>query len=188
MAYAMKLSLAVGLSTTLIYQPRMKDETYRFLYKLDKPMSMKIMGIIVALFSVGGLATTPLFGIVLAISAVGLIAYQSGIEVNFKNLTYRMITAFGPQGFGSWEPLPVLKCVSIFRTTLVSTTHGRSNASVTTRDEVIQVNLATEQNKRIRLFETDNIDEAFAFAKDVSQKLNLRVWEATSPEGHWVDQ
>lgn len=150
-------------------------------------MSMKIMGIIVALFSIGGLVTTPVFGIVLALGAGGLIAYQSGIEVNFQERSYRLITAFGPQGFGSWEPLPPLKCVSVFKTQLVSSTYGRSNASVTTREEVIQVNLATEQNKRIRLLETQNMDEAFAFAKEASQKLDLKVWDATSKEGQWLD-
>jgi len=51
---------------------------------------------------------------------------------------------------------------------------------------VIQVNLATEQNQRIRLLETDNVEEAFAFAKEVSQKLNLQVWDATGKEGKWL--
>jgi hypothetical protein len=147
---------------------------------------MKIMGIIVALFSIGGLASTPVFGIVLAIGAGGLIAYQSGIEVNFKERTYRMITAFGLQGFGNWEPLPPIKCVSVFRTQLVSSTYGRSNASVTTREEVIQVNLATEQNKRIKLLETDSTEEAFAFAKEVAHKLDLNIWDATEKEGKWM--
>ncbi|MCB9187216.1 MAG: hypothetical protein H6601_10820 [Flavobacteriales bacterium] len=141
-----------------------------------------------ALFSIGGLVTTPVFGIVLAIGAGGLLMYQSGIEVNYNERTYRLITAFGPQGFGTWEPLPPINCVSVFKTQLVSSTYGRSNASVTTREEVIQVNLATEQNQRIRLFETDNIEEAFAFAKKVSEKLDLKVWDATTREGHWVER
>ncbi|MCB0755659.1 MAG: hypothetical protein H6603_03370 [Flavobacteriales bacterium] len=160
---------------------------YRFLYKRDKPMSMKIMGIIAALFSLGGLACTPLLGIALALGAAGLLIYQNGIEVNFKDRSYRLITAFGPQGFGEWEPLPPLKCVSVFKTQLVSSTYGRSNASITTRQEVIQVNLATEQNKRIRLLETENVEEAFAFAKEAAQKLNVQLWDAaTSKEGKWL--
>jgi len=164
----------------------MKNDIYQFLYKRDKPMAMKVMGVLVALFSIGGLATTPVFGVVMALAAGGLLAYQPGIEVNFAERTYRMITAFGPRGFGNWEPLPALKCVSVFKTQLVSSTYGRTNASVTTREEVIQVNLATEQNQRIRLLETDNAEQAFAFAKEVSQKLNLQVWDATGKEGKWL--
>lgn len=164
----------------------MKDDIYQFLYKRDKPMSMKLMGILAAVFGIGGIAATPLFGIIMGVGAIGLLAYQDGIEVNFKERTYRMITAFGPQGFGSWEPLPPIKCVSVFKTKLVSTTYGRSNASVTSTQEVIQVNLATERNKRIRLFETEDKEEAFRFAKEVSQKLELRIWDATDRDGKWI--
>ena len=81
---------------------QVKEDFYQFLYKRDKPMPMKIMGVIVALFSIGGIASFPFFGIIMALGAGGLIAYQSGIEVNFKDKTYRMITAMGTQGFGSW--------------------------------------------------------------------------------------
>lgn len=165
----------------------MKNDIYQYLYKRDKPRSMKIMGVIVALFSIGGLASTPALGIALAIGAGGILTYQSGIEVNFKERTFRLITAFGSQGFGNWQPLPPIKCVSVFRTQLVSKTYGRSNASVTSKEEVIQVNLATEDKKRIRLLETESIDEAFAFAKEVSQKLDLQIWDATTKQGKWID-
>lgn len=164
----------------------MKGDIYQFLYKRDKPVPLKILGVIVALFSVGGLATTPVFGIVMALGAAGLLAYQSGIEVDFKNRRYREITAFGGVGFGDWIPLPELKCVSVFKTNLVSTTYSRSNASVTTREPIIQVNLATAQNNRIRLYETENMDEAYPFAKELAGNLGLKVWDATMPQGHWI--
>lgn len=165
----------------------MKEELHRFLYKRDKPMPMKIMGVLAALFSVGGFAYSPFFGVVMALGAGGLLAYQSGIEVNFKERSYRLITAIGPKGFGSWEPLPSIKCVSVFKTELVSSTYGRSNASITTKQTVIQVNLATEQNKRIRLFETEDRAEAFVVAKEVAQQLELNIWDATEREGKWLD-
>ncbi len=165
----------------------LKKGVYQYLYKRDKPMSMKIMGIIVALFSFGCLAYNPIFGVVLVLAAGGLLSYQSGIEVNFDERKYRLITALGTQGFGEWQQLPELKCVSVFKTKLTSKTYGRSNASVTTTESVIQVNLATDQNKRIRLLETEDAEEAFAFAKEVSAKLNLRIWDASEKEGSWKD-
>jgi hypothetical protein len=166
----------------------MNEEVYQFLYRRDKPMPMKIMGVLAAVFGIGGLAVTPVFGVIMVLAAGGLLAYQSGIELNFRERKYRMITAIGPQGFGSWEPLPEIKCVSVFRTTLVSTTYGRSNASVTTKQPVIQVNLATEQNKLIRLFETEDMNEAIVFAKEVADKLDLRIWDATEKIGKWHDK
>ncbi len=165
----------------------MTNHIYQFLYKRDKPRPIKILGIIVAIFSVGGLVYSLVLGVIMALGAVGLIAYQSGIEVNFEERTYRLINAFGHQGFGSWESLPPLKCVSLFKTQLVSTTYARSSASVTTRDQVIQVNLATEQNARILLFETNNIEEAIVIAKEASHKLNLKIWDATTSDGKWMN-
>lgn len=165
----------------------MKAETYQYLYKRDKPKSLKIMGVIVALFSLGGLASTPALGLALALGAAGLITYNSGIEVNFQERRFRMITAFGNKGFGNWEQLPDLECVSVFKTKLVSKTYGRSNASITSEQEVIQVNLATDDNKRIRLLETESAAEAFAFAKEVSGQMNLRIWDATTKEPKWLN-
>jgi hypothetical protein len=151
-------------------------------------MPMKIMGVLAAVLSIGGLAYSPVFGIVMALGAGGLLAYHSGIEVNFTARTYRFITAMGTTGFGTWQPLPELRSVSLFRTTLVSSTYGRSNASITTKQQVIQVNLATAQNQRIRLFETEHMAEALAFAKHVEQQLDLPIWDATEREGKWLER
>lgn len=151
-------------------------------------MSLKILGTLSIVFCVIGLATSPVFGVSMALVAVGLLAYQNGIEVNVKERTYRMITAIGPKGLGTWQPLPAIKCVSVFKTNLANTTYSRSNRSVTTKQTVIQVNLATEQNDRIRVFETEEIEEAFVFAKELAQKLNLNVWDATEPEGKWLNR
>ena len=165
---------------------KFNQEVYQFLYKRDKPVPMKIMGLIAAIFSIGGLATAPVFGIIMAIAAGGVFMYQSGIEVNFNALSYREITAFGSHGFGEWKPLPDLKCVSVFKTNLVSRTYGRSNASFTNRNTIFQVNLATSNNRRIRLFDTENSDEAFRFAQDIAKQLNLNIWDATSQTGKWL--
>ena len=166
----------------------MKEEIHQFLYKQDKPKSFKILGVLAVIFSLGGLATSPVFGVIMALVAVGLLAYQNGVEVNVKERTYRMITAIGPKVFGQWQPLPAIKCVSVFKTNLVNSTYSRSNRSVTTKQTVIQVNLATEQNDRIRVFETEEIEEAFVFAKEFAQKLNLNVWDATEPQGKWLNK
>jgi len=160
---------------------------YRFIYKREKPTSMKLMGILAAMFSIGGLAYTPVFGVAMALAAGGLLLYQSGIEVDFSERKYRLITAFGSQGFGNWEPLPALKCVSVFKTKFSSQTYGRSNASVTTTQHVIQVNLVTAQNKRLLLFESEDKNEAFDFAKEVATSLGERIWDATGREGQWLD-
>lgn len=164
----------------------LEKNPYRFIYKREKPTSMKLMGVLAALFSLGGLAYTPVFGVAMALAAGGLLLYQSGIEVDFNEKKYRLITAFGSQGFGNWEPIPALKCVSVFKTKFSSQTYGRSSASITTTQHVIQVNLVTAQNKRFLLFESNDKNEAFDFANEVAAKLDRRVWDATDREGKWL--
>jgi hypothetical protein len=162
-----------------------KSGIYRFLYTRDKPKALKLAGVIVALFSVGGLMTTPLFGVVMAVGAVGLLTWQSGIEVNIKERKYRLINSFGPVGVGDWDKLPPLKCVSVFKTNLVSNTYSRTGMAVTNRDAVIQVNFATESNQRIRLYDTEDVEDAFEFAKDLAKEFDLKIWDATSREQKW---
>ena len=47
----------------------MNPETYRYIYTRDKPMSIKIIGVVAALFSVMGLAYSPFFGIIMGLGA-----------------------------------------------------------------------------------------------------------------------
>lgn len=163
-------------------------DIYFYRYTRDKPMAMKLGGVLAAIFGIGGLVTSPFFGVIMALGAAGLLAYQTGIEVDLVQRRYRLVTIFGPQHFGEWMALPELKCVSVFRTTIVSSTYGRSNASVTHRDKVVQVNLATVDNKRIRLLEVEEQEEAFAFARLVATRMELRIWDATGKEGRWVKE
>lgn len=158
---------------------------YRFLYTRDKPKALKLAGIIMALFSIGGLAYTPVFGVIMALGAGGLLMWQSGIEVNLEDGKYRLINSFGPVGVGDWDNLPPLKCVSVFKTNLVSNTYSRTGMAVTNRESVIQVNLATESNQRIRLYDSDEIDDAFEFAIDLSKQLDLKIWDATTRDQKW---
>lgn len=159
---------------------------HRFIYKREKPTSLKVLGIIAALFGFGGLAYTPVFGVVMLVAASGLLLYQRGIELDLGAGRYRLITAIGGQGFGNWEPLPALKCVSVFKTKFTSRTYGRSNASVTSSDEVVQVNLVTADDKRLLVFESNNTAEACTFAQAIAAKLNQKIWDATEREGKWL--
>jgi hypothetical protein len=69
----------------------------------------------------------------------------------------------------------------------VSRIEGRSGASVSDKQIVIQVNLITDKNVRLRLFETNDKEKAMVFAKELAPQLHLRVWDATQSDGHWVE-
>jgi len=164
-----------------------EGELYSYLYRRDKPFAIKFIGLMLAIFALIRIAWTPLFSIILGIGAFGLIAYESGIQLNLQNNTFRFINTIGSMTFGKWQPLPNLKYISVFKVNLVSRIEGRSGASVSDKQIVIQVNLITDKNIRLRLFETNDKEKAMVFAKELAPQLHLRVWDATQNDGHWVE-
>lgn len=167
----------------------MKKElnTYRYLYKRDKPIIVNILGTIVAAIALLKIFGEPLIGLLLGIGAGGIFVYESGIEIDFKNNKYRLINSFGLLSFGEWITLPPIDYVSIFRVNLVSAAYGRSGAKVTQKQNVIQVNLITPKNKRLRIYETKEPEQAFKFANEIANSLELKIYDATNKEGKWID-
>jgi hypothetical protein len=70
----------------------------------------------------------------------------------------------------------------------VSSLTGKSGASVNSKQGVYQVNIITEKNLQLRVLETEDIDEAFQFAKDFAPNLDLKIWDATSKKGKWLQR
>ena len=96
-----------------------------------------------------------------------MFAYQIGVEINFVDRKFRNVSIYGPQRFGTWKALPELKYVSLFKTNLIHSVTGRSGTSVSQKAFVIQVNLITEQKKRIMLYEGKDLAEAVVLAKKI---------------------
>ena len=165
---------------------KLQDGVYLYLYKRDKPLPIKMLGLIMLFAGFLILLESPVAGLVLLLIALLFLLYQSGVEINFREKTYRYITSFGIFDFGKWNELPTLKLISVFKLNISSSFFSRSGRSTTKSDTVVQVNLVYQDNKRIRLFETDKPKEAFSFASQVAPLLNLRVWDATEKEGKWV--
>lgn len=163
-------------------------DTYRYLYKRDKPIIVNVLGTIVAVIAILKIFGEPLIGLLFGIGAGGIFVYESGIEIDFKNNKYRLINSFGLLSFGEWITLPPIEYVSVFSVNLVSAAYGRSGAKVTQKQNVIQVNLITPQNKRLRILETKEIEQAFKFAKEIADSLDLNIYDATNKEGKWINK
>ncbi len=163
-------------------------DTYRYLYKRDKPIIVNVLGTIVAVIAILKIFGEPLIGLLFGIGAGGIFVYESGIEIDFKNNKYRLINSFGLLSFGEWITLPPIEYVSVFSVNLVSAAYGRSGAKVTQKQNVIQVNLITPQNKRLRILETKEHEQAFKFAKEIADSLDLNIYDATNKEGKWINK
>lgn len=162
-------------------------ENYTYIYKRDKPFLFKLIAFIVAAFALFRIMNTPIFSFILGLASTLIFVYQTGIEIDFNNKKYRLITTFGPQVFGEWLDLPEIEYISFFKTNLVSSATGISNTSISYSQEVFQVNLIVGNNKILRMFELNNKNESYDFAKFYALKLKVDIYDATVRPAKWIN-
>lgn len=163
------------------------ENNYLYFYENQRPITFTILAYVILFYSLISLINTPLFSFFLALGATGFLSYKRGIEINFLSNEYRNVKAFGPQFLGSWSPLPPLNYISVFKQKLAGKIYGRSGNAISQEMDIIEVKLVTNQNKTISLFATKNEQEAFDVAKSLSEKLALRIWDATEREGKFIN-
>ena len=129
---------------------------------------------------------TPIIGILIFLIGLALATIQNAVELNFAARNYRAITTFGHITIGDRKELPPLKCVSVFRTKIISSLYGRSGASVSTEQYIFQVNLITVLNQRIKIFDGEEEVEAIELAKMAVKDSGVEVWDATGKKGRWL--
>jgi hypothetical protein len=121
--------------------------------------------------------------LLLGIAAIVLVYVWSrgGTEVDFENRKYRDYQDFYLVKNGEWKSMKP-SYISVFRARM-----GLEAGSVGRNYdfEQFQVNLVTENKKRINLYETEDLHQAFSRAEALSLQFNLRIWDATSREGRW---
>jgi ABC-type multidrug transport system fused ATPase/permease subunit len=162
-------------------------EIHRFLYKSDKAGHINVIAYILVFIALVAGVESILTSTILFFAAVVLFLFQRGIELDLRDGTYRFIMAVGPVYIGSWDKIPTLKTISVFSTNKVSTLTSRANNESEFKNRVIQVNLITERNQKIKILEVESKEPAFLLAKAVARKLEVNIWDATEREGSWVE-
>lgn len=135
-----------------------------------------IVGVITVVKDIKGLV--PLF--------IGLyLLTQNGMELDYKNNTYRRVKSLFGITVGKWQPLPNIEYVSVFKTT-ETTTVWAASASANVSSSVVKVNLFYNTNQKIEIYDSKNADDAFSKAKEIAKILNIDVLDATSRETKWL--
>lgn len=75
----------------------------------------------------------------------------------------------------------------MFRTVLVSSVTGRSGARVSNRDKVILINLIHGKNRRLKVYQTHELNDAMEKAELIANKLQLKIYDATTSDGKWLN-
>jgi hypothetical protein len=158
-----------------------------FINKKKRSVTYTIVFTLVALVGIMWMQNFLFGGISLTGAALFFIVRTSGTELDFKNYRYRDGGFIGNVCFGQWKKLPEIKYISVFKVTMASSVAGLSNTKVHNRQETIKVNLIHGRNKRLTVFQTYDTKEAFSAARTIAQELDLRIYDATSPNRKWLD-
>jgi hypothetical protein len=109
---------------------------------------------------------------------------KGGTEIDRTNKKYRDYQDFYAFKRGEWKDLQP-KYISVFKAKMALEADGSGKHYSMSQ---YQVNLITENKKRINLFEAEEMYPAFEKAKELSELFKLRIWDATAREGRWLNE
>lgn len=161
-------------------------DSHCIVYKYTKIDSIK--GLMIA-FSVIGLYYVVYYSlfasVFLLISAYSFFTCY-GIVLDVENKRYKKVLFFRNKAKGRWNDLPEINYVSIFNTTVVSTSHSLSYNCIELKKQVLIINLVYDKNTRLSVFETTNYDEALGKARYIANSLQLPIYDASMRGGKWL--
>ena len=116
-----------------------------------------------------------------------LMTSDNALILDLEHLRYKRNRIWGKMSLGKWTDLPQGSYLSVFATTLVCTSHSITYRRIDYKERVVKVNLIYDKNHRLMVFQSYNADEAMAVAMKISQRLHLRIFDATGRVGEWLD-
>lgn len=160
-------------------------EIERYVNKSSKSVIFYVVSTIVTLYAIFWLQYFIFGGI--AVGIIIFVGFNSGMEIDFSKQKYRSVKFLGPISFGTWLDLPEIKYISVFSVKIVSGVRGLSNTRISNTEKAIQVNLIHGKNERLKIYQTTETEDAFSKATTIAKKLNLKIYDATSGKGDWLE-
>ncbi len=111
-----------------------------------------------------------------------------GSEIDLESQTYRNVNAFLGFTFGKWQKLQNPEYVSVFNTTEDITVRALT-AETTNTFPIIVLNIFYERNKKITVYKTKQVKDAFEVASHIADALLIDLLDATEKGDYkWVDK
>ncbi len=152
------------------------------------PFPVKIPAVIGIIASINAILNGVLWPAIAIPLCIIVIVSSFAVEFDVLNRRYRFGIRFFGKQFGKWLPLDRVNYISIFPNTEIyhdtPTRIPRKNRYVALTE--MRVNFVLNNRKRERLFVTSRTPEAQAFARLIGEKLNLGVYDCTTPDHHWT--
>ncbi|WP_299337654.1 hypothetical protein [uncultured Psychroserpens sp.] len=161
------------------------DATITYIRKV--PFWKIIIGFAAILIGVLGLINFVYFALVPLLFGVMMLKTE-GSEINLESKTYRKINSFLGVHFGKWQPLQNPEYISVFNTTEDITVRALS-AETTNSFPIIVLNIFYERNKKITVYKTKHVKDAFEVASHIADALMIDLLDATEKGDYkWVDK
>ncbi|WP_298900815.1 hypothetical protein [uncultured Psychroserpens sp.] len=156
-------------------------------YTRKVPIWKIIAGIAAILVGLYGLIKLDLRMLVPILFGLVLLKTE-GSDINLKSNTYRKTISFLGIRFGTWRTLENLEYISVFNTTEDITLRALT-AETTNSLPIIVLNLFYERNKKITVYKTENVKDAFNVASHIADALIIDLLDATEKGDYkWVNK
>nr|WP_321451826.1 hypothetical protein [uncultured Carboxylicivirga sp.] len=122
-------------------------------------------------------------GLLAVAIGVAVLTYSAGIEIDTTNKRYRNYSKILGYTLGGWRHLPEIKYVSVVR--YISVSEGDAGEADSS-DYQYKLILAVEGQKRVIKLSSFDKERALDEAMKIAEKLDLKVYDCTSPDKKWI--
>ncbi|WP_040280564.1 hypothetical protein [Psychroserpens damuponensis] len=111
-----------------------------------------------------------------------------GSEIDLESKTYRKTNSILGYRIGKWQTLQNPDYISVFNTTEDITVRALT-AETTNTFPIIVLNIFYDRNKKITIYKTEDIKNAFDVASHIADALSIDLLDATVKNDYkWVDK
>ena len=118
---------------------------------------------------------------------IGILIFliKSVTTIDIEKKRYRTEYKLFNKSYGKWENLPDISYISLTKTLSVSKSDTLGYNSKDT-DNLYKINFIYSKNKRMTIYNTEEYDKLLEVANSISEKLELRIYDATTRDRKWL--
>jgi hypothetical protein len=124
-------------------------------------------------------------GILFFIGGASLLLIREGIEINFKDRTYRNYSSVVNILIGQWKALPALDYITIYNEKLGMNSHVAS-LHYTLEEQKLKIALVYGNKQQIAVGRFHTKEKAFDVGKLLAIKLQSKLLDYTQKEPVWL--
>jgi hypothetical protein len=156
-------------------------------YKRKVPTWKTILGFVALLIGLLGLISLIYLALVPLLFGFMMLK-TDGSEIDLESKTYRKTNSLLGFTIGKWQTLQNPEYISVFNTTEDITVRAVT-AETTNSFPIIALNIFYERNKKITIYKTEDIKDAYDVASHIADALAIDLLDATVKNDYkWVDK